>query len=75
MKDLILILMLVLAGIIGYTVMGMIDRSIDRHANGTDRPVQEKRANGHAETGKPWYTHPGMPFFINLQRKSHTRSL
>ena len=73
MTDWILLLMFAFFGIIGYLVMGLVDRSINRHTDGNGNPGQEKRADEYAETGEPGNAYPGMPFFVNFKRKSHSR--
>ena len=68
MKDWILILLFAIFGIIGYLVMGLVDRSIGRHAPDSDKPDREKEENEHAETGKSGSAHPGLTVFFHIQR-------
>ena len=68
MKDWIILLILAIFGIIGYRLMGRIDRSIDRHTAGSDKPEREKKTNEHAETGKPRRADPCLSVFLHIQR-------
>ena len=52
MNDWILLLILALSGIIGYLIMGLIDRYLNRHTNNDDSQGQEKEADEHAESGE-----------------------
>ena len=73
MKDLIVFLVLALFGIIGYRFMGRIDGFIDRHVAGGGRPDLEKVTNEPVKTGESEQARPGMPVFLHVERKSHTR--
>ena len=68
MTDFIMLLMLAIFGIIGYLLMGMIDRSIERHTSKGDKPEQEKRTNEHTKTGETEHACPGLPVFLHIQR-------
>lgn len=68
MTDLILLLILAVFGIIGYRLMGLVDRSIDRHTAGNDKPEQEKETDEYAKAGESEDTHSGMPFFFHIKR-------
>ena len=74
MTDWIMLLMLAIFGIIGYAVMGWVDRSISRHASDSDKPEWESGTDEPAENGKPARTYPRMPVFLYFKRKSHSRS-
>lgn len=75
MKDWILLLILAVSGIIGYRLMGLVDRSISRHTDDSGSHAREKETNEYAETGKPEHANPGMPVFFNIQRKGHSRGV
>ena len=75
MTDWIMILMLAVFGIIGYRLMGLIDRSIERHTSDSDQSEREKEPNEHAETGVPEDAHPGMPVLVHVQREGHSRGV
>ena len=49
MKDWILLLILAIFGIIGYAVMGRIDKSIGRHISDNDEAEREKKTNEPSE--------------------------
>ena len=66
MTDWVILLILAISGIIGYLLMGLIDRSIGRHTGGSDQHEREKGSNKHAETGEPERTYPGLSFFIRI---------
>ena len=68
MNDWILLLILAVFGIIGYQLMGLVDRSISRHTADRENPDREKKTNEHAETGESKRAYPGMSFFFNIQR-------
>ena len=52
MNDWILLLILALSGIMGYLVMGLIDRFLNRHTDDSGSPGQEKEEDGYAENGE-----------------------
>ena len=66
MKDWIIRLILAIFGIIGYGLMGLVDRSIDRHTNESSKPDREKETNEYAKSGKSRRPHPGMSFFLHF---------
>ena len=68
MSDWIMFPVFIIFGIIGYLLMGLIDKSIDRHAAGTEKTEQEKRTDEHAKARKPKHAYPGVPFFLHVQR-------
>ena len=74
MADLIMLLIFAISGIIGYGLIGLIGRSIDRHTSGSNLPELEKKTDEYAETRKSERTYSCMPLFLNIQRKSHSRS-
>ena len=74
MTDWMIFLAFAAFGIIGYVLMGRIGQSIDRHAAGGDYREQEKRSDEYADHRESKRAHPRMPFFLNLQHKSHSRS-
>ena len=66
MKDWILLLVLAIFGIIGYVVMGWIDKSIGRHISDNDEAEQEKKTNEPSEDGKSKRTYSGMSLFLHF---------
>ena len=68
MTEWMILLMLAIFGIIGYGLMGLVDRSISRHTGENDKPKQETETNEYAETREPKHTHPCLPFFLHIQR-------
>ena len=52
MTAIMIILAFAISGIIGYLFMEQIDRLIDPHASGSDKPERGKITNEHAESGK-----------------------
>ena len=66
MKDLILLLILAISGIIGYVVMGRIDQSISHHTAGRDETEQEKMTNEPSEDGKSKRAYSGMSLFLHF---------
>ena len=66
MKDWIILLILAVFGIIGYVVMGWIDKSIDRHIPDNDEEEQEKKTDEPSEDGKSKRSHSGMSLFLHF---------
>ena len=66
MKDLILLLILAIFGIIGYAVMARIDQSINRHTADRDETEQEKMTNEPSEDGKSKRAYSGMSLFLHF---------
>ena len=66
MKDWILLLILAIFGIIGYAVMGRIDKSIGRHISDNDEAEREKKTNEPSEDGKSKRTYSGMSLFLHF---------
>ncbi|MBR6165144.1 MAG: hypothetical protein IKQ45_04335 [Clostridia bacterium] len=68
MTDWIMILILAMFGIIGYQLMGLIDRFMDRHTAGCDRAEWEKGTNEPAKPGKIKRPRLSMPVFFRVER-------
>ena len=75
MKDWIILLVFAIFGIIGYQLVGMIDRLLGHDPADSEKQEREKGQNEPAEAGETKRTHSCMPVFLNLQRKSHTRGV
>ena len=66
MKDWILLLILAIFGIIGYAVMGRIDKSIGRHISDNDEAEREKKTNEPSEDGKSKCAYSGLSLFLHF---------
>ena len=66
MADWFIILILAISAIIGYRLMGLVDRSISQYAVSSEKPEQEKNTDEHTETGESERSHFGMPFFLDV---------
>ena len=75
MADAMMVLLLAISGIIGYRLMDGIDGFIDQHVTGWDRPETENDADEYTEKGRERRTRAGMPVFLHIERKGHTRGV
>ena len=67
MPDIFLFLIIAIFGIIGYRLMGLVDRFIDRHAAGSKQELETNEYEP-AENGEPEHAGSGLPVFLHFQR-------